>query len=69
MHLLHSIFWGERLYIALLLLLQVWNALKRYGLTLDPYPRVKAVYDACLQVPAIQKALPEHQPDYSPPTN
>jgi glutathione S-transferase len=59
----------ERCYIALLLLVQVWNALNRYGLSLEPYPRVKVVYDACLQVPAIQKALPENQPNYSPPTN
>ena len=50
--------------------LQVFNACHRYGLSLEPYPALKGVYDRCLQLAAVQKAWPDRQPDYDgiPPT-
>eukprot|EP00884_Botryococcus_braunii_P019298 jgi/Botrbrau1/6051/Bobra.0042s0034.3 len=45
---------------------QVWNALNVYSLTLDTFPKLRAIYERCLGLPAFQKALPENQPDYTP---
>lgn len=42
---------------------QVANA-SRMGCNLDPYPRVMAVYEHCITLPAFQKAAPTNQPDY-----
>ena len=41
---------------------QLGNA-RRFGLELAPYPRVRAVEAACLELPAFRAAVPEAQPD------
>jgi maleylpyruvate isomerase len=41
---------------------QVANA-GRVNLPLDPYPRIAAINEACLAVPAFDRARPEKQPD------
>jgi maleylpyruvate isomerase len=41
---------------------QVANA-TRFGLELTPFPRVRAVYDAALALPAFAAAMPMMQPD------
>lgn len=42
---------------------QVANAL-RMGCELKAYSRIMSIYDQCLQLPAFQRAAPEHQPDF-----
>lgn len=49
--------------------MQVWNAVNRYGVELSAYPNIKAVYEECVQLPAIDAAMPEKQSDYTPPTD
>ncbi len=44
---------------------QVFNA-RRYRVPLDPYPRIRAVTDACLERPAFDLAQPAKQPDADP---
>lgn len=44
---------------------QVANAL-RMKCDLDPYPRVRAVYEHCSSLPAFMQAAPQNQPDYQP---
>ncbi|EIE20246.1 maleylpyruvate isomerase [Coccomyxa subellipsoidea C-169] len=46
---------------------QVWNAVNRYSVELSAYPNIEAVYKECLQVPAIDAAMPEKQSDYKQP--
>jgi maleylacetoacetate isomerase len=41
---------------------QVYNA-KRFGVSLDKYPNIARINDACLELPAFQDAVPEKQPD------
>ena len=41
---------------------QVANS-QRFKMPLDRWPRIRAVNEACLQVPAFDLALPERQPD------
>ena len=41
---------------------QVYNAL-RFECDLSPYPTIRRINDACLEMPAFQKATPEAQPD------
>ena len=41
---------------------QVANAL-RSDVALDPYPRIRAIYEACLALPAFDRAQPANQPD------
>lgn len=41
---------------------QVANA-NRLKVALDPYPRIRAINDACLALPAFDRARPENQPD------
>ena len=41
---------------------QVFNAL-RFKVALDPYPRIRAIHDACLALPAFADAQPSRQPD------
>jgi len=41
---------------------QVANA-RRLSLDLEPFPRIRAVNDACLALPAFDAARPERQPD------
>lgn len=44
------------------LLPQVYNA-RRFKFDLDPYPRIRAVEEACLKLEAFDKAYPDNQPD------
>ena len=41
---------------------QVANA-RRVNMPLDPWPRIRAINDACLEVPAFADAQPARQPD------
>ncbi len=41
---------------------QVFNA-RRFKVPLEPYPKIVAVEEACLKLPAFDKARPENQPD------
>jgi maleylacetoacetate isomerase len=41
---------------------QVANS-QRLKMALDPYPRIKAINEACLALPAFDAARPENQPD------
>jgi maleylpyruvate isomerase len=41
---------------------QVFNA-KRLDVDLAPYPRIRAIFDACMQNPAFDAAQPSRQPD------
>jgi len=44
---------------------QLFNA-RRMDCPLDAYPRLMAVHDHCLNLPAFQSAAPVNQPDYTP---
>ncbi|CAL8470911.1 g10453 [Coccomyxa elongata] len=48
---------------------QVWNAIERYNVNLSSYPKIESVYKRCLQLPAIDAAMPEKQSDYMPPAD
>jgi maleylpyruvate isomerase len=41
---------------------QVFNA-RRLDVDLAPYPRIRAIHDACMQLPAFADAQPSRQPD------
>ncbi len=41
---------------------QLYNAV-RFGCDLDQWPTVRRINDACLELPAVQAAMPEVQPD------
>ena len=41
---------------------QVFNA-QRLDVDLAPYPRIRAIHEACMQVPAFADAQPSRQPD------
>jgi len=41
---------------------QVYNA-QRWGLSLNPFPRIARLTENCLDIPAIQAAHPDNQPD------
>ena len=41
---------------------QVATAL-RFDVALDPYPRVRRIYEACMKLESAIAALPENQPD------
>ena len=41
---------------------QVYNA-RRYGVSMDPYPNIVRIEQACLELPAFDAARPERQPD------
>ena len=41
---------------------QVFNA-RRLDVDLAPYPRIRAIFDACMQHPAFDAAQPSRQPD------
>ncbi len=49
----------------LCLVAQLYNA-HRWGLALDPFPKVQRVEAACLAIPAIEAAHPDKQPDANP---
>ncbi len=38
-----------------------------FKLDLTPYPTIRRVFDACLELPAFERALPQNQPDAEPP--
>ena len=37
--------------------------LPRVELRLDDYPQIKRIYNNCLKLPQVQKAMPQQQPD------
>ena len=41
---------------------QIFNA-RRLDSPLDPYPTVMRIFDACMALPAFERARPENQPD------
>lgn len=41
---------------------QVFNA-RRYEMSLEPYPNIRAVHEACMRIEAFQRAAPEAQAD------
>ncbi|HUA50540.1 MAG TPA: glutathione binding-like protein, partial [Candidatus Sulfotelmatobacter sp.] len=41
---------------------QVFNA-RRYDLDLKPYPTLMRIFDACMALPAFDRAQPSNQPD------
>jgi len=41
---------------------QVFNA-GRFGLSMEPYPRIRQVYENCMALEAFEKASPPKQPD------
>jgi maleylacetoacetate isomerase len=43
---------------------QIFNA-QRYHCTLDHVPTIMRIFDACMALPAFQKAQPERQPDFA----
>jgi maleylacetoacetate isomerase len=46
---------------------QIANALRpAAGLELGPWPTIARIHRACLELPAFQRALPDHQPDHQP---
>ncbi|EBS1096072.1 maleylacetoacetate isomerase, partial [Salmonella enterica subsp. enterica serovar Heidelberg] len=47
-------------------LIPQWANALRMGCDLSGYPRCKAVYDACVQLPAFIAAAPENQQDKIP---
>lgn len=57
---------GNRPTLADCCLVPQWANALRMGCDLSPYPRCKAVYDACTQLPAFIAAAPENQQDKIP---
>jgi maleylacetoacetate isomerase len=54
---------GDRPTVAdICLVPQVFNA-KRYDLDLKPYPTLMRIFEACMAVPAFDRAQPDKQPD------
>ncbi len=54
---------GDRPGLAdLCLVPQLYNA-RRFNCDLDPYPTVRRIENACLELAAFDSALPENQPD------
>ena len=47
---------------------QVLNA-QRFNIDLTPWPLIRAVNQACLDLPAFARAQPQHQPDADPPVD
>jgi maleylacetoacetate isomerase len=45
---------------------QIYNAM-RWQLPMEPYPNVRRIHAACMELPAFQAALPERQPDAPAP--
>ncbi|KAI7731250.1 hypothetical protein M8C21_032364 [Ambrosia artemisiifolia] len=56
---------GDEVFLAdLFLAPQIHGAIKRFNFDMTPYPLLARLHEAYMQVPAIQDALPENQPDY-----
>jgi maleylpyruvate isomerase len=49
----------------LFLVPQMYNA-RRFGVDLDPYPNLRRIEAACVELPAFQVAHPDRQPDAVP---
>jgi maleylacetoacetate isomerase len=45
---------------------QVVNS-RNFKLDLTPYPTIRRIFDACLELPAFERAMPVNQPDAEPP--
>ena len=45
----------------------VYDSAKRFGVNMDAYPRTQLAYEAALALPAVQRAVPEVQPDAPAP--
>ena len=54
---------GERPTIADICLVTQVTPAMTFNLSLDPYPRVRRVYDTCMAIPAFADAHPSKQPD------
>jgi maleylacetoacetate isomerase len=54
---------GDRPSIADICLVTQVTPAKTFDLPLDPYPRVRRVYDTCMAIPAFADAHPAQQPD------
>ena len=53
---------GEPTLADVCLVPQVFNA-QRLDVDMSPYPRIRAIHEACMQVPAFADAQPSRQPD------
>ena len=56
---------GELEVVQKLIYVQVYNAVKRYKISLEEYPRVEKIYEDAKKHPAFQKAWPDNQPDFA----
>lgn len=55
---------GDRPGLAdLCLVPQIFNAKRYPSFDLKPYPTIMRIFDACMKLPAFEKAIPENQPD------
>lgn len=45
---------------------QVYNA-RRFGMDMDTWPTIARIDASCRELPAVQRAMPENQPDAAPP--
>lgn len=46
---------------------QLWNAVHRYGVPLEPYNRLSSIWENCMKHEAFQTAVPERQPGFQKP--
>ncbi|XP_031105756.1 glutathione S-transferase zeta class-like [Ipomoea triloba] len=55
---------GDEIYLAdLFLVPQIHAAINIFNVDMNEYPLLSRIYEACKEVPAIQNAMPEKQPD------
>ncbi|CAH9099698.1 unnamed protein product [Cuscuta europaea] len=58
---------GDEIYLAdLFLVPQIYGAVNRFKMDMNEFPILSRLYEAYKEVPAIQNAMPEKQPDASP---
>ncbi|XP_076956663.1 glutathione S-transferase zeta class-like [Bidens hawaiensis] len=56
---------GDDVFLAdLFLAPQIHGSIQRFNFDMTPYPLLARLHEAYMQVPAIQDALPENQPDF-----
>nr|XP_043628217.1 glutathione S-transferase zeta class-like [Erigeron canadensis] len=56
---------GDDIFLAdLFLVPQIHGAVKRFNVDMTPYPLLTRLYETYIQLPAIQDAMPEKQPDF-----
>jgi len=54
----------HQLPLRLCCILQVFRCtLPRVGLDISKYPRIKQIYENCIQLPEVQQAMPQQQSD------